>query len=842
MEIGFTASDVFDIIGNIQIAISTVSIIVAFFAFFLGVRGLWKHRFFRIFSDEILHKNKSRKKSTHSGDGYGAVKARFLHYIPHSFSQIDRTQRDNNNVPYGDFVNQIKDNKLTFIVGSSGIGKSILMQRLAFAFRKKFHKKINRKSLDDYDILFYRVSGAVTLENLLGDIESRLASGKHYSVYIDGLDELGELNTQTGEQVLTELINGLVSRRIVNKCRRVIVSLCPEIMKNGFSNFRTNVADAEVWTVGRFTPEQAVKMYRTESKLANEPKAQRKTNSERIAELTRDNKLSIFGYPFIITWAADILSSFTDTELSKISWYDALGKIIENDLKREFKISVGMDNKILLDDTQEPKYIKECYDFIKLIAEYMALNDVNRVARSTIVEYGKKQGNDISESVLVSRRLLNYVEWSEREGNSGETYYEFIHNMVYWRVLCDVLSDLGFPYEKRTDIFNREQADNSPFIEMYRTGIFAAHKSEFKQQYVATFLTELNNGVIKYVKTNDARLHDILRLLPGTEKIYIYGYTDEPIFLDDTRVNDYLHNGKLNLSLLTYGNNIPLALGNLSILDEFDLSGINKLCLARNELTDISALSSLTHLNVLDISRNPLDCAKAIAEQLPDITIDTAVVSVSKSEDIPPENSPNVKKWLIAPPSTFSSVYKNLYELMKQNTRADMDLAGYSDFGISTSKLHEQTDIMNDIMLLNIWYYETHGLGDNYYLILNLVQEWVKCGKTLKKQNKDIIQSLKVEIIAIKTKLNNPNCTQDDIKSLTGKLTELNDKLQMYENKLKTSDYILGFTDYWIGVSYEKGIECEQNTLLAQLQYLKSLEHGYVYAQNDLERLKKEGF
>ena len=149
---------------------------------------------------------------------------------------------------------------------------------------------------------------------------------------------------------------------------------------------------------------------------------------------------------------------------------------------------------------------------------------------------------------------------------------------------------------------------------------------------------------------------------------------------------------------------------------------------------------------------------------------------------------------------------------------------------------------MNDIMLLNIWYYETHGLGDNYYLILNLVQEWVKCGKTLKKQNKDIIQSLKVEIIAIKTKLNNPNCTQDDIKSLNDKLTELNDKLQMYENKLKTSDYILGFTDYWIGVSYEKGIECEQNTLLAQLQYLKSLEHGYVYAQNDLERLKKEGF
>ena len=81
MEIGFTASGVFDIIGNIQIAISTVSIIVAFFAFFLGVRGLWKHRFFRIFSDEILHKNKSRKKSVHSDDGYRAVKARFLHYI-----------------------------------------------------------------------------------------------------------------------------------------------------------------------------------------------------------------------------------------------------------------------------------------------------------------------------------------------------------------------------------------------------------------------------------------------------------------------------------------------------------------------------------------------------------------------------------------------------------------------------------------------------------------------------------------------------------------------------------------------------------------------------------------
>lgn len=836
-----SASNVFDIIGNVQIAISTVSIIVAFLAFFLGVRGLGKHRFFRIFSDEVLHKNKSRKKaSSRSNNGYNTLKTRFFGYIPHNLSQIDRAQRENNNIPYNQFANQIKDNKLTFIVGASGVGKSILMQRLAFAFRRKFHKKINRKSLDDYDILFYRVTGAITLQKLLDGIEASLTGIKHYSVYIDGLDELGELNTQTGEQVLTDLINGLISRSIINKSKRIIISLRPEIMKNGFSNFRTNVADAEIWTVGKFTPEQAVKMYRTESKLANEPKEQRKVNSTRIAALTGDNRFSIFRYPFIITWAADILSSYTDTELAKISWYDALGKIIENDLKREFDIFVNMDNKILLDDTQEPQYMRECYNFIKLIAEYMAQNNVNRVSRSTIVEYGKKSGNDVSESVLTSRRLLNYVEWSERETGNRETYYEFIHNMVYWRVLCDVLVDPKFPNEKRKEILNREQSDNSPFTEMYRTGVFDAYKNSFKQQYAAAFLTELNKGLLKYVKTCEARLYVILNLLSSVEKIYIYGYTDEPIFFDDARVNDYLNNGKLNLSHLVYGNNIPLALGNLSILDEFDSNNIKEVHIARNELTDFSALAVFEHLDVLDISRNPVDCVKAITKQLPNITVDTAIISVYKTDEIPRENHPRVNKWLIAPPSTFTPVYRDLYELMKQNTRSDLDLAGYSDFGINTSKLHEQTDIINAVMLLNIWYHDTHGLNNNYYLILNLIKEWALNAKIQKEINKNTGKTLSKEISETNDSVN--NATGDKLKSIVDRLTDFNSQLTEYTEKQKEFNYILGFSEYWIGYSYENGIECEKNISAAKLQYLQALNNGYLYALKALERLKESGF
>ena len=216
-------------VGSFDIAnliITIISIVVGLpglvGAILLIIKKLNVKQFYKTFYSESGIRKKSREQYY------------FKHYVKHEFT-LESWYSLKENISYKEFIKTVDGAKIVILTGSAGIGKSILMQKLAAHFRSKLQKDSVGQSLKDYGILFYKLNRQSNLEKILTDVEEEIKhSSIRYSLYLDGLDEISELSVRSGSEILNDLLKKLLTD-ISPKCNRIFITLRPEILDRGYS-------------------------------------------------------------------------------------------------------------------------------------------------------------------------------------------------------------------------------------------------------------------------------------------------------------------------------------------------------------------------------------------------------------------------------------------------------------------------------------------------------------------------------------------------------------------------------------------------------------------------------
>ena len=255
------------------------------------------------------------------------------HYIKHTFEQEYPPLPEEQTVDYKLLAKTVKNEgvRTVIILGNAGIGKSTLMCRLALLCRSKPAKNgNNKKSLLDYGVLFYKFGRGSSVDEVLGDIKQKCPAEAKYSLFLDGLDEVSELQTQKGSEVLNKLLFELGKSEYTQIIDKIFISLRPEILENGyaaaFNLQQENIAEGTViYKLCNFNEKQIFSMYRNEKYSFNRAARKkitfkiRRQNLNKLKQVVKNNPQSVFTYPLILTWANEILCDHSIEELKYIS-------------------------------------------------------------------------------------------------------------------------------------------------------------------------------------------------------------------------------------------------------------------------------------------------------------------------------------------------------------------------------------------------------------------------------------------------------------------------------------------------------------------------------------------
>ncbi len=505
------------------------------------------------------------------------------HYVKHNLTleysaDEDARVKEGEELSFKTFLKQTLKNeevKIVFIAGSAGVGKSTLMYNLAARCREKL-KKGDTANLVNYGILFYKLSKRQSIETILQHIEGTISHNqKQYTLFLDGLDEITDLQSKDGKAILSNLIDGLRNNNDASQSvKKIFISLRPEIFESGFKDIKNCLSTLEklgdnstvLYKVCNFNEKQILAMQRI-AKYDKDKKTSHKTRKQNLQKLKliiKNNPKSVFTYPLILSWADDILSEYKNIEkLKYISWYEALNAVVTKELEREYKIYSSRET-FAKDKIEEGDFITKAEVFLAKVALDMALGEGYVYRDDAPTEDGENRyelSGDNNGDRYFTDRLLKYVEWSEQEDND-KPHYEFIHNTIFWKVLADVVLDPQTNQKVRKEIIFKYKKV-TPLLQYCRQGLWSSYENEVFPYSDLEYMRIADNGgadkVIKCrIKESGAPLEIILSCFYEFNEIEV----DDPIRrFDFSQIKEFVENRKIDFS------NRPIS--DLSILNSF---------------------------------------------------------------------------------------------------------------------------------------------------------------------------------------------------------------------------------------------------------------------------------
>ncbi len=628
-----------DYIKNIDTIIGAIGLLISGCLTFFTVAGnLSKRTFIKFLAREISPNVTSKAVSKE-------FRRRFTGYIPHRMLEIT-PEGKGESCTCRQFLKRTKSRRVLLIVGSSGIGKSTLMQQLAYRSRKRIYKT-RAKTLSDYSVIYCKVPILSGMEDIIGDIKAQISENKdkNFSVFIDGFDELNCLHIgkdapdsggdASPDKVLDELINSLEREK---KIKKIVISSRPEIFADGVGRLLSKNlyygSELMLWEICGFNEKQAVNLYKNESRIQHEKPHERRQNKSRLTSFMHDNHSSVFEYPFIVTWTSELFSGMTDDEIVTSDLYRILTIIITAYLKKEYLLYLkSFANRN--DAVSENRYLTSGMVFVTAAARFMMKEHVGFVSRSDIKNEIAASLNDtddviFSEINLTTRRLLKYIDGSEHEKNKGPRY-EFIHNMIYWRLAAELLADFQVSAEERNSCLSEQSATPMPLL--YLQGVFEKYTQVLDFKNSADFINSVTvKHELRYT-IGDQKLDKLLLLLPEVETVRING----KLLLCMEAVADFREKKYLDLS----DNGLDSA--------------------------EVLAAFSPDSISALDIRGNSVSL-QSIKEALACADIEHLFFSANTEDDIPgdaAEAQPFAEISVLLPEEKFSPLYKTVRNARK---------------------------------------------------------------------------------------------------------------------------------------------------------------------------------
>lgn len=478
---------------------------------------------------------------------------RLQHYVKHSFV-LENSETAAEFFSYRQFIKMVKTTKFVILTGSAGIGKSKLMQRLALQFRSRIQKGTKGGILSNFGILFYKLTGDETVDGIVARIKSDIGNSQiSYTLFLDGLDEMSDLHGSSADEILKTLIRKL--KEVSLHCKKIFISLRPEILEKGYS-FSKTIPEVEMVTfkIKNFSEQQILAMYRNESRksMGNHVKMikiSNKTRRDNLAKLkliVKNNPQSVFTYPLILTWANEILSNHTVAELQYISWFNALGEVIDKEFEREYVLYSSSRNLDYSNDACS-EFGKDGKDFLKEIALKMALLNKQKVTQKEVLDGDIAQRIEATygKNTLMARHLLQYIDWSET--SHGEIYYEFLHNTIFWRALAEALLDPNTPQSIRAQIILTEAKNkfSTPLLQYCRQGLWSVYgKNVLPYQDELAYMRDIDTKTLRCcTMEKTVPLEVVLSCCYGFNEV-----TVDSLRFDSVKIQEFVNNRKLDLS------------------------------------------------------------------------------------------------------------------------------------------------------------------------------------------------------------------------------------------------------------------------------------------------------
>ena len=453
----------------------------------------------------------------------------FNRYVNHRLKDVTQDSEYNLKKLKKDLKPNSSENKIVFILGDPGSGKSTLMVHLAFWYCK-YNRRINSgEKLADFGIEYHRMRDYKSIEELKKNLENDFEA-----LFLDGFDEFVVLQHKSAEVILEELF-GSFEKNKLNSIRKIYIASRKEPFKENVKEklTRTNLNQYQpkIIEICPFDRKQILLLYRRKG-----AQGKRGKNLYKMRRYLLNNS-AIFRIPLLIEYADIIMKEYCDNV--SLSLWQALDAIVNDWLKREEQLwhsrqKIGQEK----DKEKQSAYYKNAWGVILAMCQKMVLSgsyglcidDIEKIFEDYDDEgFGLKN----REFFFSTRQLIRKV---------NDKDYEFIHMLFFefftarFLVALEsvsfeqrkvMLSDstknyrsfyTHWIYELPADSFDIKQSKEESLMQKIRKSIkfnFANHECDIEKQIFELISAEC----ISLFEMPEISVYGILWLFPLARKI-----------------------------------------------------------------------------------------------------------------------------------------------------------------------------------------------------------------------------------------------------------------------------------------------------------------------------------
>lgn len=535
------------------------------------------------------------------------------------YINVDMHDVDNQNICIKSkkLVKQLRSKKIQekvwFIVGQAGSGKSILSEEIALQGATNF--RIKSRTLNERGVTYVKLTTIDTFIHLEQKLNNEVQKG--HILVLDSFDEFAETRSNTHEEVLDSLFSIIEEK--YNLYERIIITSRIEAFSGGtekLRSFKVNRLSNErvkVFTFSKLSEKSILKIYKKfggSDSFEDRKKISMKGKhlQEMKKFLRKSDSETIFSQPHMIYYA-DTIIQYTNHFEEKSSKVDITNQLINVWIKREYLNYDKLFNRTTGKLTKN-EYLKGARSFInkivkKMISDeklYLEYNDYSIL----IEEYEYLGIND-----MISRHLL----YRDVIGN-----YQFFHLSFLEYFLVNELIDEEFETKQKLLNNNVFKTIKEFYIEL----IIDQKNDELSE--LATNIKSVNGKLID-LDINDKEETLLLLEAPSVylkdnSKYSIRMYLSLFPLIKNIGVNELWLN-YIDFVMYMKDGKVDFRKKNISSLDGILCwENMSELYLSSNSIGETSLLNAcnLKHLEILD-NRVDLKYDELLLSQLKSISI-----------------------------------------------------------------------------------------------------------------------------------------------------------------------------------------------------------------------------
>ncbi len=505
--------------------------------------------------------------------------------------------------------------KIVFLFGVPGSGKSTLMQHMAYWYCIYNNKaKEIETDLRKCGVLYYRMHRIKDLEELKSWIVDELNNEKTVeAIFLDGFDEYVILQNRKAEYVLKELFQFLfIDEKIKNKMseiRKIYISSRKEPFGEKPEDFIRMLELPYAYRIVEVCPfdiKQSLLLYKRKGKKDGKGKHFFKMSKY----LREKGKKSIFDIPLFIEYADIILESSFDSKMV-LSIGEAVCLIVQYWLEREYRNSYVETNANKDFNIDSNNFYEDSWEIIdniclKILDEKCEMFDLVQIMKNSSCHNRNASIQDMF--YLATRQIIK---------KSGEKEYEFIHSIFHDFFMAHLLvTNQCVEFNKKREIL----IDKNSLIEEFYAYWIWKGKNDFlrKEETWGLLVLSLKNSISEYVIGGNKRekineLEQIKELLIA-DRLVLREYTEVRLTLvlwyfpliKSAKWKSYVFSQEKILDLMGDNRKLSLVEGELKSLRDLSCLGpFDELDIQNNELEDIDELPTCT-LKELCLYGNPI--------------------------------------------------------------------------------------------------------------------------------------------------------------------------------------------------------------------------------------------